>query len=110
MKFTLPIDRTASGAVAYVDKNGGDAPIDGTPTMSVSDDTLLALEQNGAAFKLKPTGVRGSAQVTIKADADLSGDGVEEVITLIELDLVGGKAVAGNVTLELDPLEPPPQV
>jgi hypothetical protein len=49
----------------------------------------------------------GQAQVTATCDADL-GDGVRELITLCDIEVVGGEAVAGTIQPvgEPDPLAP----
>jgi hypothetical protein len=40
----------------------------------------------------------GDVQVTATADADL-GDGIREIITLLDLNVVSGEAVAGTINV-----------
>lgn len=96
---TLPDDKTASGTIAYVDAKGFPAKVDGAPQWSSSDDTVFSVAQDasGLAATITPTGL-GTAQVRITADADL-GSGVQEIITIGDIEVVGGQAVAGNLTL-----------
>jgi hypothetical protein len=101
--FTLPDDKTASATVAYVDAKGNPATVEGAPVWSSSDETLItvAAAPDGMSAVVSPVGPLGAAQVRITADANL-GAGVSEIITLADVEVVGGQAVAGNVTLTLD--------
>jgi len=101
--FTLPDDKTAAAAVAYVDAKGQPAKVDGAPVWTSSDENVLtvAADADGMSATVTPVGL-GTAQVKIEADADL-GSGVESLITLADVEVVGGKAVAGNVSLTVNP-------
>lgn len=102
--FTLPDDKTASAAVAYVDAKGNPAKVDGVPAWSSSDPAILDVvaAADGMSATVTPVGPLGTAQVKIEADADL-GAGVTTIITLADVEVVGGEAVAGNVTLTVNP-------
>lgn len=102
--FTLPDDKTASAAVAYVDAKGNPAKVDGTPVWSSSDDTILTVtpSSDGLTAEVTPVGPLGTAQVKVEADADL-GAGVVPLISLADVEVVAGQAVAGNVSLSLNP-------
>jgi len=101
--FTLPSDKTASATVAYVDSKGKPAKVDGAPVWSSSDPAVLDVvaASDGMSATVTPVDV-GSAQIKIEADVDL-GAGVESLITLADVDVVAGKAVAGNVSLTVNP-------
>lgn len=101
--FTLPNDKTASGAISYVDSKGQAAKVDGVPKWSSSDEAVLKVTaaDDGLSAKVEPVGPAGTAQIKVEADADL-GAGVVPILTLVDVEVVGGQAVAGNVTLSLD--------
>jgi hypothetical protein len=101
--FTLPDDKTASAAISYVDAKGNAAKVDGAPEWTSSDPTVLAVNAapDGLTAEILPVGPLGTAQITVKADADL-GAGVVELVTLADVEVVAGSAVAGNVSLTLN--------
>ena len=100
--FTLPSDKTASASLSYVDDKGNPAKVDGAPVWSSSDEAVLTVvaADDGMSAVVTPVGL-GNAQIRIDADADL-GAGVESLTTLADVEVVGGKAVAGNVALVLN--------
>lgn len=100
--FTLPSDKTASASLSYVDDKGNTAQVDGAPVWSSSDEAVLTVvaADDGMSAVVTPVGL-GNAQIRIDADADL-GSGVESLTTLADVEVVGGKAVAGNVALVLN--------
>lgn len=102
--FTLPDDKTASAAVSYVDAKGNPAKVEGKPVWSSSDDTVLKVTaaDDGMSATIEPVGPLGVAQVKVEADADL-GAGVSPIITLADVEVAAGTAVAGNVALSLNP-------
>ena len=54
------------------------------------------------------SGETGTAQITATADADL-GEGVRELITLLDVNVVAGEAVAGTISVvgsAQPPIEP----
>lgn len=100
MAYTLPVDHQVDVQVAYVDSKGNVATVDGAPVWSSSDETLVTVTANAEdAFKatVKPVGPAGNVQVNVKVDADL-GEGVRELITLMDVTLVAGEAVTGTIT------------
>lgn len=109
MAFTLPDDRTATLSIAPVDAKGNPAPIDGIPAWTTADFRLLDLipSADGLSVQVRPVGpLAAGVQVTVTADADL-GEGVETLIGMIEVDIVGGKAVALGISGQLDAPEMP---
>jgi hypothetical protein len=100
MAYTLPIDHQVEVQVAYVDAKGNPAAVDGDPTWSSSDPALATVSPDAAdAFKavVLPVGPAGNVQIKVEADADI-GAGVKELITLMDVTLVAGEAVAGTIT------------
>jgi hypothetical protein len=101
MAYTLPNDKEVALNIAYVDAKGNPAMVDGDVQWSSSDDnicTVTAKPGNQAMNALVvPAANLGNAQISAKADADM-GEGVKEIITLFDLTVVGGEAVAGTIT------------
>jgi hypothetical protein len=96
--LTLPDDKTASAAVSYTDAKGNAATVDGAPVWTSSDESILtvAAAADGLSAVITPVGPLGTAQVKVEADADL-GAGVTSLVTLGDIQVVGGQAVAGNI-------------
>ena len=97
--FTLPVDDAVKMQVTYVDAEGNPAKVDGPITWASSDETLAEVEVDSADSSIvtvTPVGPTGQVQITATADADL-GDGVRELITVCDMSLVAGEAVAGTI-------------
>jgi hypothetical protein len=100
MAYTLPSDKMVELSIAYVDANGNAASVDGAVAWDSSDEGIAAIEPvapDGSTVMLVPGTKIGNCQVSAKADADL-GAGVRELITLLDVTVVGGEAVAGVIT------------
>ena len=96
--MTLQDDKQVIGTLKITDKKGNPAAVDGVPVWT-SDGTLLTVTptEDGLSATIVPIGALGHAQVTATADADL-GEGVEPLIGILEVDIVGGKATV--ITIE----------
>lgn len=96
---TLPDDKVGNAAVAYVDAKGNPAVVEGAPTWVGSDDNIATVvaAADGLSAVITPVNL-GQMQVTITADADL-GAGVTPVITIGDVEVVAGQAVAGNFSM-----------
>ena len=108
--YTLPVDHTVLMQVAYVDAKGNPATIDGEVTWSSSDASVIAAQvdsNDSTICRAIPAGSVGQAQITATCDADL-GDGVRELLTLCDIEVVGGEAVAGTIQPvgEPSPIDP----
>jgi hypothetical protein len=98
--YTLPVDMLVQMQVAYVDSENNPAAIDGPVAWSSSDDTLATVTPDGTDSTLvtvTPVGPVGQVQITATADADL-GAGVRNLVTVADIQLVAGEAVAGTIT------------
>jgi hypothetical protein len=101
--YTLPADKRVRLAISYVDAKGNPAMVDGDVTWDSSDPNVAFItpttppDEEGFAVYLMPGSTIGSAQISARADADL-GSGVQEVITLLDVTVVAGSAVAGVIT------------
>jgi hypothetical protein len=107
--YTLPVDHTVSMQVSYVDARGNAASVDGAVSWQSSDESIVKLQVDKAddtICRAVPAGGIGQAQITASCDADL-GEGVRELITTCDIEVVGGEAVAGSIQPlgEPDPIE-----
>lgn len=104
MAYTLQAGKLIDVQISYVDKFQNPATVDGvvawessdpkvTVEVAPTDDTMCAISAPGAI---------GTAQVKATADADL-GEGVRQIITLFDIEVVGGEAVAGAISVIGDP-------
>ena len=102
--FSLPDDKVANAAIAYLDAKKNPALVEGAPVWSSSDESILTVvaAADGLSAVVTPVGPLGTAQVKIEADADL-GAGVTPVVTLGDVEVVAGTAVVGNLTLSIAP-------
>jgi len=100
MAYTLPSGMKVNVKVAYQDAAGNPAAVDGDVTWASSDDATATVLVDGAdsmAAVVSATGPVGQAQITATADADL-GAGVRELITIMDVSVVAGEAVAGVIS------------
>lgn len=109
MAYTLPADKQIKMKVSYVDANGNPAIVDGDVSWASSNTAIInAVVNPSNTFEavVRPGTQIGQAQVTATADADL-GSGVRQLVTLMDVTVVGGEAVAGVIEPVGDP-EPIP--
>jgi hypothetical protein len=110
MAYTLPVNNLIVVQVAYVDVAGNPAKVDGDVAWASNNDavaTAVVDPGDSTMCTVSAVGPIGTAQVTATADADL-GDGVRELVTLLDLTVIAGEAVAGtiNVVQEPQPIAP----
>lgn len=98
--FILTDTQEVAGTVAFVDKAGNPALVDGAPVWASSDDTVLTAvaAADGLSGTFIATGKLGNAQGSVKADADL-GTGLTELVITQDFQVVASAAVAGTITL-----------
>jgi len=100
MSYTLPADKQVHVQVAYVDASGNPAEVDGAVEWASSDSTIVTVivdTSDSTMALVRAGGKLGQVQITATADADL-GDGVRELITTMDVEVVAGEAVAGTIT------------
>jgi len=107
--FTLPADHTVLMQVTYVDAKGNPATIDGNVTWESSDASIVSVTVDtgdSSICRAMPVAI-GQAQITAACDADLCA-GVRELLTLCDIEVIGGEAVAGVIQPlgELEPTAP----
>lgn len=99
MAYTLPSDHLVNVAVQYVDAKGHPAEIDGEVTWGTSDPDIAAVEVdsgNSQMARVIPGANLGNVQISATADADI-GEGTTELVTLMDVTVVGGQAVSGTI-------------
>jgi hypothetical protein len=110
MAYTLPIDKLIVVQVGYTDAHGNAATVDSVAWSSSNGSVLTLQDPNDPTIcTITPQGEVGSCQVTADADADL-GQGVRHLLTLFDITLVGGEAVAGTIVVTADPQPIAPHV
>lgn len=99
MAFKLEDGQQVPLSVAFLDKHGHPATVDGAPEWFVDNSEVLALEPaaDGMSCLIKAVGPIGTATVSMKADADL-GDGVKELVGLFEVEVTAGQATTVVIT------------
>ena len=108
--YNLPVDHTVKMQVSYVDAAGNPAAVDGPVEWFPANPEIAGIEvdpDDGTICKVIPV-MLGRTQVSAKADADL-GEGVRELLTVCDIMIVAGEAVAGSIqpTGEPEPITPP---
>lgn len=86
-------------SIRPVDAAGNPAPVDGVPTWSVSDPTLLSVSPAGDGMSAVVTanGPLGSAQVSVSADADM-GAGVVLISGTLDVTVSASQAVSLSIS------------
>jgi hypothetical protein len=107
--YTLPIGMAVKMQVSYVDAAGNPAAVDAVSWASSNDAVLKVLTDasDNTICVVHPVGALGQVQVVATADVDL-GDGVRELMTVADINIVAGEAVAGTISPvgEPSPIEP----
>jgi hypothetical protein len=87
--FTLTDEQEVPIALAFETQAGNPAKIDGKPSWSVSDESILSLEvtDDGMSANVVTTGKLGTSQLRIEVDADL-GEGVRAVSGTLDIEVV----------------------
>jgi hypothetical protein len=96
--YTLPVDHTVTMQVSYVDSAGNAAEVDGEVEWFPANPEIAGIKvdpDDDTICKVIPV-KPGRTQVSCKADADL-GDGTRELLTVCDIMIVAGEAVAGSI-------------
>jgi hypothetical protein len=101
--IVLTATQQVSLSISVVDRKGNPARVDGVPTWSVSDATVLTVEpasdgigSDGMVALVKAVGTLGTAQVRVTADADL-GEGVTPLVGVLDVEVLAAQAVAVSI-------------
>jgi hypothetical protein len=108
--YTLPNDKQVTLKVEFLDAKGNHAVVDSDPIWSSSDTNVAVVTVSpGNPYLANLSGgpAIGTAQVIVKADADL-GEGVREVMCTLDVEIVGGEAVVGTISPASEPAPPSP--
>lgn len=99
MAFDLAATQQVPVSVAFTDKKGNPAPVDGVPTWSTDNSEVLALTPaaDGLSCVVAAVGPLGSATVTLQADADL-GEGVVSIVGSLSVNVTAGSATVVALT------------
>jgi hypothetical protein len=105
MAHQVPLDQFGDLSFAFKTKGGKDAKIDGTPTVTSSDETVAKFTIEGSNIVCDPQ-APGTATVTLTGDADL-GAGVVPVSATADFEIPGENAESvefgGSVVLRPKP-------
>lgn len=112
MSYKLPNDHVVVVKVAYQDAKGNIAAVDGEVIWETSNDSIAAVEpdsKDSSMATVRPGLNIGQVQISATADADL-GEGVHELITILDVEIVAGEAVTGTIVPvgEPQPITPTP--
>jgi hypothetical protein len=94
--LVITATQKAALAIAAVDAKGNPAPVEGAPSWSSSEPTLVTVEpsEDGLSAVIKAVGpvTPTPVQINVMADADL-GEGVRAITGLLEVSVIAGEAV-----------------
>lgn len=95
MALILTDEQKVQLSIQPVTAAGNPAKVDGTPSWSVSDTTILTLEvaADGLSAWATVTGTLGASQVSVSADADL-GEGIRSITATLDVTVVAAEAVS----------------
>lgn len=91
---------TVTASIAFVDAKGKPARVDGVPTWTASDTTIIDTvtpAADGMSATLHVTDTVGVSQLTVNADVDM-GAGVNNVDFVDTVSVIAGDAVAATFT------------
>lgn len=89
----ISADQELDLELAISDSFGNQATVDGTPTWTSGDDAIVALTvaEDGFSAVASAVGPVGTAQVSVRADADV-GEGLREIVAVLDIEVIGGEA------------------
>jgi len=105
MAYKLPDDKKVGVQISYVDSKGNPAVVDGDVAWTSSDESIVTVTvdpSDSTKASVAAVGPIGQAQINAVADADL-GDGIRNIQTLFDVEVISGEAVAGTITPVGDP-------
>lgn len=109
MSEVLGVGHYATVTVQWLDSHGNPAKVDGPTKWESTDPAVLTVTVstgNPLIANAKAIAI-GSAQIHATADADL-GEGIKTVTSTIDVTVIAGEAVGGEMTFEDMGSGPPP--
>lgn len=96
---TMTSTQQVTLSVAFKDKAGNTAPVDGAPSWGVDNPNVVAIEPSadGLSCTVKAVGPIGKSLVSVQADADL-GDGFTAIAGTADFDITAGQAATIEIT------------
>jgi hypothetical protein len=90
--------QSCSLSVQPIDAKGNPAPVDGPPSWSVSDPTILSIvpSADGLSASISAVGLLGNCQVNVSADADM-GAGTVTISGSLDVTVVASQAASLNI-------------
>lgn len=107
MAATMSVNTHATVSVQWKDKAGNPAKVDGPTTWLSSDSAtceVAVAPGNPLIANLFAPGPIGKVQIHANADADL-GSGVQPVTSSIDVEVISGEAVGGEITFSQSPAQ-----
>lgn len=98
MSLILTDEQKVQLSINPVTAAGNPAKVDGLPVWTSSDEGVITLEvaEDGLSAWAKTVGNLGSAQLIVKADADL-GEGIREIIAILDVEVKPAEAVTLSI-------------
>lgn len=109
MSATMQVKTYATVSVQWKDAGGNIVKVDGPTKWESTDPTVLEVTVatgNAQIANLYAPGPVGNASVHATADADL-GEGVKAVTATLDVTVVSGEAVGGEITFSQSPAQGP---
>lgn len=99
MAFTMTATQQVEVTVEFKDAKGNPATVDGTPVWQTDNPSILGLtpSADGKTCTVVATGMIGTANVQVTADADLGPD-VKQIIGTLEVEITPGQAQMVSIT------------
>lgn len=100
----MKVEAVADLAVAFKDKKGNLAKVDGKPVWALTNDALgaLVVSEDGMSASFTAAGDVAAGKIQVKADADL-GEGVKEIIGELDVELSPLDAEIVEITATVRP-------
>lgn len=91
---------TLNAVTSFVNAKGNAATVDGVPAWSLEGDPIgeVTPAEDGLSATIALNGTIGTAQLSVKADADRSGE-IRELVLTADIQIVPGEAIAGSINL-----------
>jgi hypothetical protein len=110
---TMQAGSMGTVSVKWVDTAGNSVKVDGATKWTSTDESIVQVTGgetnpgNPLINNIFAPGPLGSAQVHATADADLDATGVKPVTAILDVTVIGGEAVGGEIKFESTGTHPP---